>query len=73
MKYEKMTTFTLFCLVLTSVVGLGGGMIFIWLSLIEGWNFLCYIVGFIMVICGMFTIPILFDYSAWKEDKVYGV
>lgn len=73
MNYEKMTPFTLFCLVFTSIVGLGVGIMFICLSLIEESSFLYFIAGFTMVICGMVVTPILFDYSAWKEDKICGM
>ena len=73
MKYENMSYIKVLGLVVGTIFGIIFGMTFIWLALIEKWHFGYFVTGFIMIIIGMFSICILLDYSAWKEDKIYGV
>ena len=73
MGFENMKYLNLLALVFTTFFGLVGGMVFIWMALIEGWHFIYFVCGFIMVIAGMIAMTFLILYSAWKEDRIYGV
>ncbi len=61
MKKTTINYFQTLALVLSAVLGLGLGMVFLWLGLVEEWGFGYFAAGFIMVILGMFAVVILFS------------
>jgi len=50
-----------FALVFGTVIGLGAGYVFMWMGLVEKQSFTWFIIGFIMVIIGLFSFVLLFS------------